>query len=77
MAILYYCGLTQIAAMKMAWLMKVTMGTTAIETLGAASNIFLHGVCNHYHCIIHTINCHFNSLKCLTLTVLFCRWTPC
>ena len=44
MAILYYCGITQLAAIKMAWLMQVTMGTTSIETLGVASNIFLHGV---------------------------------
>ena len=44
MGILYYYGVTQIVATKMAWILKVTLGTTAIETLGVASNIFLHGV---------------------------------
>ncbi len=44
MAILYYFGLTQRAAASIAWLMGATMGTTAIETFGVASNIFLNGV---------------------------------
>ena len=44
MSMLYYLGITQVLAAKMAWLMQKTMGTTAIETLGVASNIFLNGV---------------------------------
>jgi pyrimidine nucleoside transport protein len=44
MSILYYYGLTQLLAMKIAWLMQKTMHTTAIETLSVASNIFLNGV---------------------------------
>ena len=45
MAVLYYVGLTQKLAEKMAWLMLVTMKSTAIETLSVAANIFLNGVC--------------------------------
>ena len=44
MAIFYYLGITQLAASKLAWGMSVCMGTTAIETLGVASNIMLNGV---------------------------------
>ena len=44
MSMMYYLGITQLIAGKMAWLMQVTMGTTAIETLGVASHIFLNGV---------------------------------
>jgi hypothetical protein len=44
MIILYYLGITQAIASKVAWLMQSTMGTTAIETLGVAGNIFLNGV---------------------------------
>ncbi len=46
MSILYYFGLTQIVAGKIAWMLGRTMGTTAIETFGVASNIFLSGVSN-------------------------------
>lgn len=48
MAILYYYGVTQLAAVKLGWVFQVTMGTTAIETLGVASNIFLNGVNTKY-----------------------------
>lgn len=44
MGILYYYGVTQIVAAKLGWFFMVTMGTTAIETLGVAANIFLNGV---------------------------------
>jgi nucleoside permease NupC len=44
MAVLYYYGITQWAACKVGWLMQLTMGTTAIETLNVAANIFLDGV---------------------------------
>ena len=47
LGMLYYLGVTQVCAAKMAWLMQRTMGTTAIETLGVSSNIFLNGV-SHY-----------------------------
>ena len=44
MGILYYLGIIQVAAGKVAWLMQSSMGTTAIETLGVTANIFLNGV---------------------------------
>ncbi|ELU12189.1 hypothetical protein CAPTEDRAFT_123339 [Capitella teleta] len=44
MGILYYLGVTQAVAGKLAWLLQSTMGTTAIETLGVAGNIFLNGM---------------------------------
>lgn len=46
-SILYYLGVTQWAACKLGWLMQVTMGTTAIESLNVAANIFLNGVRPH------------------------------
>ena len=49
MAILYYYGLTQWFACKLGWLMQISMGTTAIETLNAAANIFLDGVSSDFH----------------------------
>ena len=44
MTILYYYGATQWCALKLGWLFQVSMGTTAIESLAVASNIFLSGV---------------------------------
>lgn len=44
MSILYHLGITQVVAAKMGWFVQVTMRTTAIESLGVASNIFLNGV---------------------------------
>ena len=44
MGILYYLGITQVVASKLGWLVQVTMGTTAIESLSVAGNIFLNGV---------------------------------
>ncbi|KAM5291183.1 sodium/nucleoside cotransporter 1 isoform 2-T2 [Glossophaga mutica] len=41
MSVLYYVGLMQWVILKIAWLMQVTMGTTATETLTAAGNIFV------------------------------------
>ncbi|XP_069322677.1 sodium/nucleoside cotransporter 1-like [Eulemur rufifrons] len=41
MSVLYYLGLMQWLIMKIAWLMQVTMGTTATETLSVAGNIFV------------------------------------
>lgn len=43
-AICYYLGWTQLAACKLGWLMQVSMGTTAIESLNVAANIFLNGM---------------------------------
>jgi pyrimidine nucleoside transport protein len=48
MGILYYFGLTQRAAVGLGWLMQKSLGTTAIETLNVAANIFLDGV-SHSH----------------------------
>jgi pyrimidine nucleoside transport protein len=44
MAILYYLGITQVIVVKLGWLMQVTMGTTAIESLNTTANIFLNGM---------------------------------
>ena len=44
MGILYYLGITQVVASKLGWLVQITMGTTAIESLSVAGNIFLNGV---------------------------------
>ncbi|XP_045417582.1 sodium/nucleoside cotransporter 1-like isoform X2 [Lemur catta] len=41
MSVLYYLGLMQWVILKIAWLMQVTMGTTATETLSVAGNIFV------------------------------------
>ncbi|XP_016071154.1 PREDICTED: sodium/nucleoside cotransporter 1 [Miniopterus natalensis] len=41
MSILYHVGLMQWLILKIAWLMQVTMGTTATETLSVAGNIFV------------------------------------
>ncbi|XP_056425279.1 sodium/nucleoside cotransporter 2 [Hyla sarda] len=41
MSILYYVGLMQYVILKISWLMQVTMGTTATETLSVAGNIFV------------------------------------
>ncbi|XP_073917690.1 sodium/nucleoside cotransporter 1 isoform X4 [Castor canadensis] len=41
MSILYHVGLMQWVILKIAWLMQVTMGTTATETLSVAGNIFV------------------------------------
>ncbi|XP_010619432.1 sodium/nucleoside cotransporter 1 isoform X8 [Fukomys damarensis] len=41
MSVLYYMGLMQWVILKIAWLMQITMGTTATETLSVAGNIFV------------------------------------
>ncbi|XP_044139318.1 sodium/nucleoside cotransporter 2 [Bufo gargarizans] len=41
MSVLYYLGLMQYIILKISWLMQVTMGTTATETLSVAGNIFV------------------------------------
>ncbi|XP_073435468.1 sodium/nucleoside cotransporter 2 [Dendrobates tinctorius] len=41
MSVLYYIGLMQYVILKISWLMQVTMGTTATETLSVAGNIFV------------------------------------
>ncbi|ELK18302.1 Sodium/nucleoside cotransporter 1 [Pteropus alecto] len=41
LSVLYYVGLMQWVILKIAWLMQVTMGTTATETLSVAGNIFV------------------------------------
>ncbi|KAG1660055.1 Solute carrier family 28 member 3 [Nymphon striatum] len=40
-AILYYLGIMQVIVKKVGWLLKVTVGTTAAESMNAAANIFL------------------------------------
>ncbi|XP_044518098.1 sodium/nucleoside cotransporter 2-like [Gracilinanus agilis] len=41
MSILYYLGLMQWLIVKVAWLLQITLGTTATETLSVAGNIFV------------------------------------
>ncbi|XP_013014406.1 sodium/nucleoside cotransporter 1 isoform X1 [Cavia porcellus] len=41
MSVLYYLGLMQWVILKIAWLMQITMGTSATETLSVAGNIFV------------------------------------
>ncbi|XP_069481381.1 sodium/nucleoside cotransporter 2-like [Ambystoma mexicanum] len=41
MSVLYFLGLMQWVILKISWLMQVTMGTTATETLSVAGNIFV------------------------------------
>ncbi|XP_041965942.1 sodium/nucleoside cotransporter 1 [Alosa sapidissima] len=41
MSVLYYLGIMQWLIMKISWVMQVTMGTTATETLSVAGNIFI------------------------------------
>ncbi len=38
---LFYMGALQWVVMKMGWLLSVTVGTTAAESLNAAANVFL------------------------------------
>lgn len=49
--IFYYWGLMQFVVCKIAWLMQFTMGTTAIESLNAACNIFIGMVSNNTLCL--------------------------
>jgi len=45
-SVLFYLGVMQYVITKLAWLMHVTMATTAAESLSAAANIFLGMVCD-------------------------------
>lgn len=40
-SVLYYLGVMPLIIAKIAWLMQVTMGTSAAESLSAAGNIFV------------------------------------
>lgn len=40
-SVLYYLGVMALIISKIAWLMQVTMGTSAAESLSAAGNIFV------------------------------------
>ncbi|XP_032227058.2 solute carrier family 28 member 3 isoform X1 [Nematostella vectensis] len=40
-SVCYYIGIMQVIIKKLAWLMQVTMGTSAVESLNAAGNIFV------------------------------------
>nr|XP_023697753.1 sodium/nucleoside cotransporter 2-like isoform X3 [Paramormyrops kingsleyae] len=41
MSVLYYLGIMQWVIAKIAWIMQITMGTSAAETLSVAGNIFV------------------------------------
>ena len=40
-SVLYYVGIMQLIIKKIAWLMRVTMSTSGVESLSAAGNIFI------------------------------------
>ena len=40
-SVLYYLGVMPLIISKIAWLMQITMGTSAAESLSAAGNIFV------------------------------------
>ena len=40
-SILYYYGAMQWVVVKLGWLLQVSVGTTAAESINAAANIFL------------------------------------
>ena len=40
-SILYYYGIMQWFIQKIGWLLQVTVGTTAVESVNCAANIFL------------------------------------
>ena len=40
-SVLYYLGIMPLIISKIAWLMQITMGTSAAESLSAAGNIFV------------------------------------
>jgi pyrimidine nucleoside transport protein len=39
--ILFYYGIIQWATARIGWMLRITIGTTAVESISAASNIFL------------------------------------
>ena len=45
-SVLFYWGVMQYLIRKLAWVMQVTMATTAAESLNVAANIFIGGVCS-------------------------------
>jgi len=45
MAILYYWGAIQWVAIRLGWLMSISLQTTAIESISLVVNIFLSVVC--------------------------------
>lgn len=40
-SVCYYLGIMQVVIKKIAWLMQITMKTSAVESLNAAGNIFV------------------------------------
>ena len=49
-SVLFYAGVMQYIIRKMAWMMQLTMATTAAESVNAAANIFLGMVCDAIGC---------------------------
>ena len=49
-SVCYYFGIMQVVIKKISWLMQVTMGTSAVESLNAAGNIFVGQVKNNFQC---------------------------
>jgi len=46
MSVLFYWGVMQYIISKIAWVMQITMATTAAESVSAAANIFIGTVCD-------------------------------
>ena len=78
-SIFYYWGLMQFIVCKIASLMQFTMGTTAIESLNAATNIFIGMVstCGSY--FIHAVPSVFqaSNLHSVRPSLIPCIYHPC
>ena len=57
-AIFFHFGLIQSFSAKLGWLMKITLQTTAIESISLAANIFLSTVCRNpqVSCILFEVS---------------------
>ena len=60
-SMIYYLGIMQVIISKIAWLMQVSMATSAAESLNAAGNIFI-GQVNLELSIVWLVDIHFRVL---------------
>ena len=56
LGLLYYYGITQCFAQKVGWLMRISTGTTAVESTSVAANIFLNMVTFIMISLIQAVN---------------------
>lgn len=66
-SILYYYGVMQVVVQKLGWLLQVTIGTTACESISASGNIFL-GMVKGYMFRKHK---YVSNVFCFRRRVLF------